>query len=73
MKRQANRGQQEVESWKNDNKVMLSTKRLSNQRKTSKKVNGKIYGIIQDRERSIEKCGEIKIADLYINSSSGKC
>ena len=38
MKRQANRGQQEVESWKNDNKVMLSTKDLAFKERPVKKL-----------------------------------
>ena len=47
-------------------------KRLSIQRKTSKKVDGKIYRIVQDRESNIKECSEAEAASLHEDLSSSE-
>jgi len=43
------------------------------ERKTSKKVDGKIYGTLCGERDSTKKYCEVEATGLYKNPSSGKC
>ena len=61
MKRQANRGQQEVESWKNDNKVMLSTKDLAIKERPVKKLMERYIGLYKIEKEVLRNVVKLKL------------
>ena len=61
MKRQANRGQQEVESWKNDNKVMLSTKDLAFKERPVKKLMERYMGLYKIEKEVLRNVVKLKL------------
>ena len=61
MKRQANRGQQEVESWKNDNKVMLSTKDLAIKERPVKKLMERYMGLYKIEKEVLRNVVKLKL------------
>ena len=72
MRRQADRGRQEVKQ-KKGKKVMLGTKDLVFKERPVKKLIERYVGPYQNRESSVEKCSKVKATSLNENSFGGKC